>query len=116
MCLGLGGEVKSHSLQREGATWHFQQHAFFDATAEIGHWSLLELSNMAKHNPSLLYDEAKCMVSIRSAARPGYRGEELVPDDTSCLCANWFAAGEMSARSSTLEKASFIINRVLLGA
>ena len=76
MCLGLCEDVKPYSLRRGGATWHFQQHASFDATAEIGRWAsvktcriyvhtaLLELSNMAEQNPSLLFDEAKCMVDI----------------------------------------------------
>ena len=76
MCLGLCEDVKPYSLRRGGATWHFQQHASFDATAEIGRWSsvktcriyvhtaLLELSNMAEQNSSLLLDEAKCMVEI----------------------------------------------------
>ena len=52
---------------------------------------------------------------IRSAARPGYRGEELFADDTSCLYADWFAPDEMSGSFSTLQK-HLLIDRVLLGA
>ena len=75
-CLGLRSDVKPYSLRRGGATWHFQQHASFDATAEIGCWSsiktcriyvhtaLLELSNMVDAEPTLLLDEAKCMVHV----------------------------------------------------
>ena len=66
----------SFTLYDGGATWHFQQHASVDATAEIARWSsvktcriyvqaaLLELSNMAKQNSSLLLDKAKCIIRI----------------------------------------------------
>ena len=69
--LGLRSDIKPYSLRRGGATWHFQQHASFDATAEIGRWSsvktcriyvhtaLLELSNMVEPQSELLLMEAK---------------------------------------------------------
>ena len=69
--LGLRSDIKPYSFRRGGATWHFQQHASFDATAEIGRWSsvktcriyvhtaLLELSTMAEPQSDLLHMEAK---------------------------------------------------------
>ena len=75
-CLGLSSDVKPYSLRRGGATWHFQQHSSFDATAEIGRWSsvktcriyvhsaLLELSKITETQSDLLYNEAKCFSDI----------------------------------------------------
>ena len=75
-----------------GATWHFQQHFLM--------------------MPNVCY----IRLSIRSAARPGYRGEEFFPDDTYCLSAKLVSPLAFGQRGVCFWNTFLLIDRVLLGA